>query len=41
VVALAALFGGFATPVEAAALTALYAFVVESVVLRAPPPDDA
>ena len=28
VVAFAALFGGFATPVEAAALTALYAFVV-------------
>jgi tripartite ATP-independent transporter DctM subunit len=29
VVALAALFGGFATPVEASALTALYAFVTE------------
>ncbi len=29
VVALVSLFGGFATPVEAAALTALYAFVVE------------
>jgi len=28
-VAFAALFGGFATPVEAAALTAVYAFVVE------------
>jgi tripartite ATP-independent transporter DctM subunit len=33
-VAFAALFGGFATPVEAAALTALYAFVVEVVVYR-------
>ncbi len=31
-VALVALFGGFATPVEAAALTALYAFVVEAFV---------
>ena len=31
VVAMAALFGGFATPVEAAALTALYAFVIEAV----------
>jgi tripartite ATP-independent transporter DctM subunit len=30
VVALASLFGGFATPVEAAALTALYAFAVET-----------
>jgi C4-dicarboxylate transporter, DctM subunit len=30
VVALAALFGGLATPVEAAAVTALYAFVVEA-----------
>jgi C4-dicarboxylate transporter DctM subunit len=34
VVALVALFGGFATPVEAAALTALYAFVVETLVYR-------
>lgn len=34
VVALAALFGGFATPVEAAALTALYAFVIEAFVYR-------
>ena len=34
VVALAALFGGFATPVEAAAVTALYAFVVETFVYR-------
>ena len=34
VVALVALFGGFATPVEAAALTALYAFLVETVVYR-------
>jgi tripartite ATP-independent transporter DctM subunit len=34
VVALAGLFGGFATPVEAAALTALYAFVVETLVYR-------
>jgi C4-dicarboxylate transporter, DctM subunit len=33
-VAFAALFGGFATPVEAAALTAVYAFVVEVVVYR-------
>lgn len=32
VVALVALFGGFATPVEAAAVTALYAFVVEAFV---------
>lgn len=32
VVALAALFGGLATPVEAAAVTALYAFVVEAFV---------
>jgi C4-dicarboxylate transporter DctM subunit len=32
VVALVALFGGLATPVEAAAVTALYAFVVESFV---------
>ncbi len=34
VVALVALFGGFATPVEAAAVTALYAFVVEVVFHR-------
>ncbi len=34
VVALVALFGGFATPVEAAAVTALYAFVVETFVYR-------
>jgi tripartite ATP-independent transporter DctM subunit len=34
VVAFAGLFGGFATPVEAAALTALYAFVVETVIYR-------
>jgi tripartite ATP-independent transporter DctM subunit len=34
VVALAALFGGLATPVEAAAVTALYAFVVETFVNR-------
>lgn len=34
VVAFAGLFGGFATPVEAAALTALYAFTIESVVHR-------
>ncbi len=34
VVALASLFGGFATPVEAAALTALYAFVVEAFIHR-------
>ena len=33
-VALVALFGGFATPVEAAAVTALYAFVVETIVYR-------
>lgn len=33
-VAFAALFGGFATPVEAAALTALYAFVIETLVHR-------
>jgi tripartite ATP-independent transporter DctM subunit len=32
VVALVALFGGFATPVEAAAVTALYAFIVETFV---------
>ena len=34
VVALASLFGGFATPVEAAAVTALYAFVVEALIYR-------
>lgn len=34
VVALLALFGGFATPVEAAAVTALYAFGVEACVYR-------
>jgi C4-dicarboxylate transporter, DctM subunit len=34
VVALVALFGGFATPVEAAALTAFYAFVVETIIYR-------
>lgn len=34
VVALFALFGGIATPVEAAAVTALYAFVVETFVHR-------
>ena len=34
VVALGALFGGVATPVEAAALTALYAIVIETVVYR-------
>jgi len=34
VVALAALFGGFATPVEAAAVTAFYAFVVETFFYR-------
>ncbi len=34
VVALGALFGGFATPVEAAALTALYAIAIETVVYR-------
>lgn len=34
VVALVALFGGFATPVEAAAITALYAFLVEVVFHR-------
>jgi tripartite ATP-independent transporter DctM subunit len=33
-VALLALFGGFATPVEAAAVTAFYAFVVETFVYR-------
>ncbi len=34
VVALVALFGGFATPVEAAAITALYAFIVETFIYR-------
>jgi tripartite ATP-independent transporter DctM subunit len=34
VVALVALFGGFATPVEAAAVTAFYAFVVETFFYR-------
>jgi tripartite ATP-independent transporter DctM subunit len=34
VVSLAALFGGWATPVEAAALTAAYAFVVEVIIHR-------
>jgi tripartite ATP-independent transporter DctM subunit len=34
VVAFVGLFGGFATPVEAAALTALYAFLVETFVYR-------
>jgi tripartite ATP-independent transporter DctM subunit len=34
IVALGALFGGFATPVEAAAITALYAFVIECFVYR-------
>jgi len=34
IVALVALFGGFATPVEAAAVTAFYAFVVETFVMR-------
>jgi tripartite ATP-independent transporter DctM subunit len=34
VVALVALFGGFATPLEAAALTAFYAFIVETFVYR-------
>lgn len=34
VVALAALFGGIATPVEAAALTAFYAFIIETFVYR-------
>jgi len=33
-VAFLALFGGFATPVEAAAVTALYAFFVETVIYR-------
>lgn len=34
VVALVGLFGGFATPVETAAMTALYCFLVESVIYR-------
>jgi tripartite ATP-independent transporter DctM subunit len=34
VVAFLALFGGFATPVEAAAVTALYAFFIETVIYR-------
>ncbi len=34
VVALVALFGGFATPVEAAAVTAFYAFFVETFLMR-------
>jgi len=34
VVALVSLFGGFASPVEAAAMTALYAFVCEVVIYR-------
>jgi len=34
VVTLVALFGGFSTPVEAAALTALYAFIVETFINR-------
>jgi tripartite ATP-independent transporter DctM subunit len=34
VVALTALFGGFATPVEAAAVTAFYAFAIETFVYR-------
>jgi C4-dicarboxylate transporter DctM subunit len=34
VITITALFGGFATPVEAAALTALYAFVVEALIYR-------
>jgi C4-dicarboxylate transporter, DctM subunit len=34
VVAFTGLFGGFATPVETAALTALYAFIVETFVYR-------
>ena len=33
-VAMVALFGGFATPVEASAITALYAFIVETFVYR-------
>jgi tripartite ATP-independent transporter DctM subunit len=34
VVALVSLFGGFATPVEAAAVTAFYAFIVETCIYR-------
>ena len=34
VIALFALFGGFATPVEAAAVTALYAFLIETFIYR-------
>jgi len=34
IVALFALFGGFATPVEAAAVTAMYAFVIETFIYR-------
>jgi tripartite ATP-independent transporter DctM subunit len=34
VVAIVALFGGFATPLEAAAMTAIYAFAVEAFVYR-------
>jgi tripartite ATP-independent transporter DctM subunit len=34
VIAITCLFGGFATPVEASAITALYAFVVETFVYR-------
>jgi C4-dicarboxylate transporter DctM subunit len=34
VVALASLFGGFATPVEASAITALYAFLIETLIYR-------
>jgi TRAP-type C4-dicarboxylate transport system permease large subunit/TRAP-type C4-dicarboxylate transport system permease small subunit len=34
VVALVSLFAGFATPVEAAAITALYAFIVETCIYR-------
>ena len=34
IVALVSLFGGFATPVEAAAVTAFYAFVVETFIIR-------
>ncbi len=34
VVAFVTLFGGFATPVEAAAVTALYAFVAEAIIYR-------
>ncbi len=33
-VALASLFGGFATPVEASAITALYAFLIETFIYR-------